>query len=298
MPPAHIKYAWSALLFIAIAGGLIGLPWFERSLSEDRAHRQAPESAAWGAGQASPFSSARPSYRAGAPEANRADDAPLIQLSQTSLAGTQVDGQWVADANGRLHIDFSLRQRLDYFLTLLGEQPLDRVRSLVHGSASNELPASAALELMQLWDRYVALQQHRFQTSVDLRQPSAWSAALLEHQTVRRQILGADVAYAFYGQEERELQQMIARAQSASAAPAEQSAPIALHPEANQREAQLEREWSQWQQRIDQARAELVRLQNAIELSAPQRQNALAAMLASQFPLDSERLRAAALLGL
>jgi lipase chaperone LimK len=298
MPPAHMKYAWSALIFIAFAGGLIGLTWYERSSSEDSARRQALESADWGAGQASPFSSASPSYRAGAPEASRADDAALIQLSQTSLAGTQADGQWGADANGRLRIDFSLRQRIDYFLTLLGEQPLDRVRSLVHGSASKELPAAALQELMQLWDRYVALQQHRFQTSVDLSQPGAWSAALLERQTVRRQILGADVAYAFYAQEERELQQMMARAQSASVAPAEQSVPIALHPEATQREAQLEREWSQWQQRIDQARAEMLRLQNAPELSAPQRQNALAAMLVSQFPLDSERLRAAALLGL
>ena len=187
---------------------------------------------------------------------------------------------------------------MDYFLTLIGEQPLDRVRSLVQSSAAAELPASAVQELMQLWDRYVALQQHGFQTSVDLRQPSAWSAALLERQTVRRQMLGADVAYALYAQEERELQQMMARVQSGSAAPAEPSAQLGLHPEAAQREAQLERQWSQRQQRIDQARAEQLRLQNAPELSAPQRKNALAAMLASQFPLDSERLRAAALLGL
>jgi lipase chaperone LimK len=251
----------------------------------------------WGAGQSNPFGSgsAEPAARTMPAAVN---EAP-IDLTDTSLAGTQPDGQWAFDAQGQLRKDFALRQRLDYFLTLLGERPLDQVRALVQQKARAELPESALKQLMQLWDRYVQLQQHAFKTTVDLRQPSGWSAALLERQAVRSELLGADVAYAFYAQEERELQSMLARVNDGTRAPPEQSLPtVAELPDAPQREAQLQHGWKEWEQRIEAARAQVQRLQAAPELSAVQRQSAVQQVLASQFAEGSERLRAASLLGL
>jgi lipase chaperone LimK len=255
----------------------------------------------WGAGQGNPFASA--GSTPATPSRPVAQEAFTIDLAKTSLAGTQPDGQWAADASGQLRIDFALRQRLDYFLTLLGEQPLDQLRTLVQRSAQAELPASAVAQLMQLWDRYVQLQQHVFTTSVDLRQPSGWSAALLERQAVRHSLLGADVAYAFYAQEERELKETIARVNDGTREPPEQvqastQPVVAQLPDAPQREAQIEREWRLWDQRIEAARVQVQRLQAAPELSASQRQAAMQQVLMSQFAQGSERMRAASLLGL
>lgn len=295
------KYAQFALFLIAIAGLLAWLVWRAVASPGSDAMVQPASASQWGAGQSNPFgpgaaSPLAPAWQAAAPPV-------LIDWANTSLAGTQPDGQWAADAQGQLRKDVALRQRFDYFLTLLGEQPLDQLRAVVQQQARAELPPSAVAQLMQLWDRYVQLQQHAFKTMVDLRQPSGWSAALLERQSVRRELLGADVAYAFYAQEERELQSMLARvgsgaAGSGSALP--ESSPVSVAPlaDALQREAQLQQEWKEWEQRLDTARVQIQRLQAAPELSAAQRQSALQQLLVSQFPHSSERLRAASILGL
>ena len=301
MPLAGIKYARGALLFVAITGLLTWLVWRTFAPSESAIAVHTTSLSQWGAGQGNPFGSGAATPVARTLPAS-AHEVP-IELASTSLAGTQPDGQWAFDAQGQLRKDFALRQRLDYFLTLLGEQPLDQVRALVQQKARTELPESAVKQLMQLWDRYVQLQQHAFKTSVDLRQPSGWSAALLERQSVRRELLGADVAYAFYAHDERELQSMLARVNSgtggsASAPPEALAASIAPLADAPQREAQLQSEWKEWDQRIEAARVQVQRLQAAPEMSSKQRQSAVQELLASQFPQSSERLRAASLLGL
>jgi lipase chaperone LimK len=301
VPLAGIKYARVALLFVAVAGLLSWLVWRSFSPSESAFAVSTTSFSQWGAGQGNPFGFGAVAPVAGALPA-AAQEVP-IDLVSTSLAGTHPDGQWAFDAQGQLRKDFALRQRLDYFLTLLGEQPLHQVRALVQQKARTELPESAVKQLMQLWDRYVQLQQHTFKTSVDLRQPSGWSAALLERQSVRRELLGADVAYAFYAHDERELQSMLARVNSgtgggASASPETLASSIAPLADAPQREAQLQREWKEWDQRIEAARAQIQRLQASPELSSKQRQSAVQQLLASQFAEGTERLRAASLLGL
>ncbi len=300
-----MKYARSAIIFIVIAACIIWLSMPRWTAPPQAASVQPAAASNWGAGQSNPFG---PAQAARAPRVqSTAPPALSVDLSKTSLAGTQPDGQWVADVQGQLRKDFALRQRLDYFLTLLGEQPLDQLRALVQQKARAELPEPAHTQLMHLWDRYVQLQQHAFKSAVDLRQPSGWSAALLERQAVRRSVLGADVAHAFYAQEERELQEMIARVNDNAAdtvsdgrpTPPEQAQPlVAQLPDAQERQAQVEREWRQWDQRIEAARAQVQRLQAAPELSPVQRQSAVQQVLVSQFQEGSERLRAASLLGL
>lgn len=293
--------AQTATILIVVTCLLAWLGFRALAPTEAESVAQSTTANHWGAGQANPFAAVDSGSRSlPAPRAIPASqEAVTVDLSQTSLAGTQPDGLWLADAQGQLRKDFALRQRLDYFLMLLGEQPLDQLRALVQRSAQADLPASAVAQLMQLWDRYLQLQQHAFKTSVDLRQPSGWSAALLERQAVRRSVLGADVAYAFYAGEERELQETIARVNDGVRTPPEPAQPSSVQlADAPQREAQVQREWSEWEQRIAAARGQVQRLQAAPELSPGQRQSAVQQVLVSQFEEGGERLRAASLLGL
>jgi lipase chaperone LimK len=233
-------------------------------------------------------------------------------LSRTSLAGTQADGDWGVDAQGQLRASRALRQRFDYFLSLIGELNVSELRALVQREALSSLTPTTTAQVMAMWDRYVQLQQHHWRTQVDLRAPQSWSAALAERQQVRRELLGPDWAYAFYADEERQLQEMLtglnANGQigSANGMPAhrpqaslthESGQTQAIHPQAAEREAQWQAQWQQWQQRLDAARAQVQALQAAPELSAPQRQLAIEHYLQAQFA-GSDLTRARALLGL
>jgi hypothetical protein len=156
---------------------------------------------------------------------------------------------------------------------------------------------------MALWDKYVNLHQHAWKHAVDLRQPSTWSAAQTERQIVRREKLGADVAHAFYAEEDSALQSMIARVNSgsatgqATAAQAEQVIPQSLDPQAQEREAQWQAQWQAWDARVDAARLQLQAYAAAPELSAPQRAQASEQYLNQHFQ-GAELIRARGLLGL
>jgi lipase chaperone LimK len=234
------------------------------------------------------------------PSQTAAPIAQTFSLARTSLAGTQPDGDWTLDARGQLQPSRALRQRFDYYLSLVGEMPLADIRDQVLGSARSSLKDPAMGQVMDLWDRYVRLQQHDWKHAVDLRQPAGWSAALTERQIVRRQLLGADAAYAFYAEEERQLQQMLAQVQSGQSGPAQSSqaapAPAPL-PDASEREAAVQAQWQHWEQRVNAARERVGQLTQAPELSQPQRQQAIEAYLSSQFQ-GSELIRVRGLLGL
>jgi len=254
------------------------------------------------AGGASPFGVGEDAALRRAPAA----EAPLgVRLGMTSLAGTQVDGAWPIDTRGRLRADRALRARFDYYLSLLGERPQSDLRDLLRQDARAHLPPETVDQALALWDSYVALQQYRWQRALDLRDPARWGEVLAERQTVRRALLGADWAQAFYAGEEQTLAQMIARVnsgaqpggQSAETMAAERMALPSRLPDADQREAELKTQWADWERRLVDARQEVQRLQTAVELSGPQREQAIARYLAENFG-GGEQIRARALLGL
>jgi lipase chaperone LimK len=80
-----------------------------------------------------------------------------------SLAGTEVDGGAQVDANGHLRPDRGLRNLFDYFLSLVGEEPLARVRARIVAYLQAHLPVAAAAEGVNLLDRYLAYQSQRGQ---------------------------------------------------------------------------------------------------------------------------------------
>jgi lipase chaperone LimK len=257
------------------------------------------EAAGWQqAGVANPFGNGK---QVAAPPNQPLAASPIapLSLANTSLAGTQPDGDWGVDAQGQLKASRALRQRFDYYLSLIGEMPLADIQAMVWHAAKQTLKEPALGQVMALWDRYVQLQKHAWKHAVDLRQSASWSAALTERQIVRRQMLGADVAQAFYADEERELQDMLARLNSGqnSATPQQELVAGERHPQASQREAEVQAQWQQWDQRIAAARKQVQAIAQAPELSAPQRQQAIEQHLASQFQ-GTELIRARSLLGI
>lgn len=217
-------------------------------------------------------------------------------LSVSSLAGTQPDGDWGVNAQGQLKASRALRQRFDYYLSLIGEMPLASIEAALRQAAEKDLKGPALGQVLALWSRYVQLQQHNWKHAVNLKEPATWSAALTERQIVRRQMLGADVAYAFYGQEEAELQQMLTQVQTGQGSQATPVHTPALHPQAAEREAAVNAQWQQWEQRLQAARSQIQSYKQASELSEPQRQQAIEQYLTNHFQ-GSEFIRARSLLG-
>ena len=240
-----------------------------------------------------------PSISASQPSAGSQAPHPQGQAMATWLAqegplrGSSMDGSWSVNAQGQLVPDIALRRRFDYFLQLLGQQPIERISALVQTQAEQALSPAAARDVMQLWHRYLELQQVTFTTQVNPQDPQSISTALAERQMARRSALGRVWADAFYAQEEAQILQMTQASGPRTETLIDRST---LDPAALTRLAQEEAQQAQWQARLADARAELERLQSAPELSDLQRQHAQQALL-QRFKAQ-ERVRAAALLGL
>ncbi|NJM43583.1 MAG: hypothetical protein HC858_05670, partial [Brachymonas sp.] len=203
------------------------------------------------------------------------------------------------NAQGRLKPSRALRQRFDYYLSLVGEMPLASIEAAFRSAAEKDLKEPALGEVLALWGKYVQLQQHSWKHAVNLKEPASWSAALGERQIMRRHMLGADVAYAFYAEEEVQLQQMLTQVQAGQQGQTSLAAlthPPVLHPQALEREAAVEAQWQQWEQRLNTARGQIKAFSQSPELSEPQRQQAIAQYLIEHFS-GTELQRAKALLG-
>jgi lipase chaperone LimK len=287
--PQHHPLGWGLVL---AGAGLAALLWWPHGAPPPApTQAQAAITPAHVPAAPAPASSALP----GAP---RPATIEAANLPTGSLAGTDADGDWgPVDARGQLLPSHALRRRLDHHLSRVGELPLSDLRAGVQRQALAERGAHVAQQVMAVFDRYTALQQHAWTTTANPQQPSTWRAALQERQTVRRTHLGAAWAQAFYADEEAELAQWIAHHDSGLPLPAGPPLTAPLHPQAAAREAALQAQWRVWDERVSAARQTLDRLAQAPELSAPQRAQAREAALQRAFPDPHEQLRARALLG-
>ncbi|MEY4911929.1 MAG: hypothetical protein RL761_1592 [Pseudomonadota bacterium] len=227
-----------------------------------------------------------------------AQDADL-SLQTSSLADTQADGSWSMGANGQAQPSTALRRRFDYLLLLQGERTLAMITADIQRQVLAAHGALAAQQIVALWHSYLQLQQKQWATQVDMLRPNTWASALAERTQVRRELLGVAWADAFYREEEDALRQQIAKSngQTVAAAPSQEANLPAVLPDAALRQAEVDAEWQQWRQRLEAARVQIAQLQQAPELSATQRTEAVAAYINSQFS-GTELLRAKALLKL
>ena len=249
--------------------------------------------------------------------AEAAASAPLAawRREQSSLRGTELDGDWALDAQGRLQPSLALRRRFDHLLLLRdGEASTATLTHVIQEEVQAAAGPAAAAQVLHIWQRYLGLLDTRFATRVDLVRPETWGPALAERQRARRDQLGLAWAQAFYADEEAELQALInqqagtqARGNTPLAAATPASGVTVLGPQgparaalsAEQRERldALDAEQARWAERLGQARREIDALRNAAHLSVPQRREAVDAWLAQHFDAR-EQLRIRGLLEL
>ncbi|WP_034026204.1 lipase secretion chaperone, partial [Pseudomonas aeruginosa] len=136
-----------------------------------------------------------------APQVMPAKVAPL----PTSFRGTSVDGSFSVDASGNLLITRDIRNLFDYFLSAVGEEPLqqslDRLRAYI--AAELQEPARGqALALMQQYIDYkkeLVLLERDLPRLADLDALRQREAAV---KALRARIFSNEAHVAFFADEE------------------------------------------------------------------------------------------------
>ena len=128
-----------------------------------------------------------------------------------SLQGTELDGLLRVDARGRLVVDRALRDRFDYFLALIGEEPEGRVLARLDAHLRSVLPPPALANARDLLARYLAFQHARGQlgqqephADVANLEPDALRARFERIQALRLAHFDVAERAAFFGDEEAE----------------------------------------------------------------------------------------------
>lgn len=278
----------------AAAAAVVGAAWMATPPGDGPAHRGAAlDTPAVAASHAAP----PPARAASAVRDSVAFGRWLEQHS--SLRDVVLDGAWEVDADGRLNATVALRRRFDQLLSLVGEASVDDITAYIAHDVQALAGPVAAQRVLDVWHAYRALQRHAWRSEVDMRQRSTWAPALAERQRVRQQVLGTQVAAAFFAEDEAQLQALLVQGGPMPAGPEFTTAidRSRLSPEAAGRLQQEEAAWADWERRLADARREHAALQARAELSAPQRDEAMQRYVAQRFD-GAEALRVKALLGL
>lgn len=245
------------------------------------------------------------------------NDAPVRSLSSIRaavmgdalLSQTQVAGDWAVDANGVLRPDLALRKRFEHYMLALGPVTPAEIRLLIEDEARKAHGEMTAAEIMDVYDKYMAVRSQQPRHRLVLNERDTWEPAFQEQKAIRRQLMGVPWAEAFFKAEEDEFVRFSAQADGKSGPdkadlnmPVPQMGPgkdaQAVHAErtalygeaAAQRLAQADAEWADWERRLAAAKAQWQHLQSSAELSDVQRQQGLDQYIDSHFPPD-ERMR-------
>lgn len=199
--------------------------------------------------------------------------ASAPQELPASLRGTQVPGGLRVDSDGHLMPDVALRNLFDYFLSALGEEPLDTLLGRIRAHLEQALPEPARSEALAALSGYVDYKAALADLENSLpaldtsRMASINTEAVAERlarvRDMRRTHLGAALADAFFADEEAYDRFTLERLQverDPTLSPQERAARLAsaeaLLPE-YVREARAETQrFEQYQQQVDALQAE------------------------------------------
>lgn len=131
-----------------------------------------------------------------------------VENLPASLRGTEVDGVFSVDENGHLIATRSIRNIFDYFLSTLGEEPLEVIVARIRAYIHDRLTQPAAGEAEVILNGYLAYRQG-LQDLQQAPQPQqgqfdiyAIQAQKAEVAALRSQYLAADVVDAFFADED------------------------------------------------------------------------------------------------
>lgn len=137
---------------------------------------------------------------AGDPPAAIGTPSSAFAIDASSLRGTEVDGGVSFDANGRVVPGPDLRRLFDYYLSLIGERDPSQIRRLLADHLLGRYGANHAQSVLSLFDRYLAYQQRLAETKIgDTADPPE---RLANAMALRRELLGDEMATAFFAEEE------------------------------------------------------------------------------------------------
>lgn len=124
-----------------------------------------------------------------------------------SLQGTEVDGELEVDENGHLKITNGVRRVFDYFLSAVGEEPLESIIARIRAYIRHKLPPTAAAEAEELLDSYLAYKRglesvQQAQTGGSTLDLEAIRRQMQQVQALRTQYFKPEVITAFFGDED------------------------------------------------------------------------------------------------
>lgn len=138
---------------------------------------------------------------------------------QTSLKGTDKDGAYPVDDEGNLLMSAAIKERFEYFLSTLGEFPLESVFKMVRDDIALSLESPAKEQALKLFDDYIAYKYSlaELEKSMDAAQNYEVNdierfRLQLDHlRDKRREYLAQDTVDAFFGFDEMYDDFMLAR---------------------------------------------------------------------------------------
>jgi lipase chaperone LimK len=123
-----------------------------------------------------------------------------FSLEQSSLRGTEVDGGVLLNANGKVILDTGMRRLFDYYLSLIGERDLIQIRVLLKDYLIGKYTPANADRVLHYFDRYTdylgAL------TNLKIGSLANPEDRLQQVQALRKEMLGEEMATAFFADEE------------------------------------------------------------------------------------------------
>lgn len=111
--------------------------------------------------------------------------------------------------DGLLRPTSLLRERFDRMRKGRTAADDQKLRAQVLREAQAAHGADLARQIIGLWDLYIGIEHYPWETRLDLQDRSTWQPASDERQTVQARRLGYAWAQAFYGDENRFLQQLL-----------------------------------------------------------------------------------------
>ncbi len=143
------------------------------------------------------------------------DDADSLALPD-SLQGTQPPGGWGPDPDGHWEVTPELRLLFDYYLTALGEAPLEELVAHIRQSLAS-LPPDARREAMAVLEDYLGFrlaltELEEASGPTQSLSPGELAERLERIRALRRSTLGDAVAETFYSEDEALADYALARA--------------------------------------------------------------------------------------
>lgn len=192
-----------ALIATVVMAGLLTLAMISRGAREPGAAPETPpEAAAPSAdGRSATGTAGNDMAGAASPTASRPANTPVRIETPPSLIDTEVDGGIVLDSNGRLLPTLELRRLFDQVLSTIGELDLDGIRRLLAERLASLTDDAGREQALAAFERYL-----RYLAAVDGASARLDALPLRERlealSELRRQMLGPDMAEAFFGEEE------------------------------------------------------------------------------------------------